>query len=426
MITLGKEQQDAVEDAVKGHNLFITGGGGVGKSVVIETIVKMLKEKGKKVAICASTGIAAVNVGGQTIHSLLGLGTTSSMEELRPRLRYLDLDRTRQRLQNLDTIIIDEISMISGSYLDMINFMLQTIMLKGSFPFGMVQMIFVGDILQLPPILNTKTKFPYMYMSDAWNSSDFKIHYLTHVYRQEDKEMQGFLCNVRDNTNLKNALEYFNRRVKAFEDDSDATRLFSKNVDVDRVNLERLDSNSNTEYYYKADFSGDDNLIEKLKKNCMAVEDLYLKEGVPVLCLRNDFKKGIYNGMKGYVSDCSREGVTITTKKGGSYLIESVDWEFKGVDGEVLAKMNQIPLKLAFATSIHKSQGMTLDSLVFDPRGTFAPGQVYVALSRVRTYEGLSIDSPIKTEHVKVEDFLVSFDKRCMEISKNQKESDSK
>ncbi len=350
---LGPEQKIALQDAEAGYNMFITGGGGVGKSVLLREIVRRLTRAGNTVAVAASTGVAAVNVGGVTIHSALGTGINGSIDELKSKRKKDMMERARWRMKGVDTLIVDEVSMLTGSYIDMMDWWLKAVYRSGDAPFGDLQLILVGDLLQLPPVIHGVCEKPYVYMADAWVSGNFRIHYLTKMYRQADNEMQRHLAAIRRNENVFPALEYFNRRVGAMPG-PEPTQMFPKNKQVEEVNNRNLRDLPGSDVTYDAEYEGKQQFVAALQKNCIAMDELRLKPGAPVLFLKNNRNLGYYNGMRGVVEECLEESVVVETDDGDIIEVSPEEWSVTGTKGEVLAKMIQIPVKLAWAITIHK------------------------------------------------------------------------
>lgn len=416
---LGLEQRLAYDDVMRGKNVFVTGGGGTGKSVLIKTLVDSLRSQGARVAVAASTGVAAVNIGGLTIHSVLCSGISGNIDELK---QYANrkmglLERADKYLGNLEVLVIDEVSMLTGDYIGMMDWWLRHIRQVNDF-FGGVQVVFVGDLLQLPPVVvrDEVIKDHYAYMNPVWDQCGLQYHYLKEVFRQEDPEFKRMLADVRRGENTHVALPYFNRRVGA-DLGRLPTRLCPKNVQVDKINQDHLKRIGSSSEMYTAEFSGNKNWCDMLAKNCIAPEYLELKIGAPVLFLTNDRSAGHYNGMRGVVHDMLEDRVRVETDKGDVVDVCEHEWSITGSNGRVLATMSQIPLKLAWALTVHKAQGMTLDWMCFEPSGTFAEGQTYVALSRARSLDGLSLQTKLLEDHIRVSSALRLFDTFAMRQS---------
>lgn len=419
--TLSKGQQRGLDDAVDGKNIFITGGGGVGKSHLVHNIKDKLEEMGREVAITSSTGISAINIGGSTIHSFLGTGALSNIRSVK-KLPVDNLMRTRIYSGGFDTIVVDEVSMLHGDYIDMLDFRLKKIY-KSQRPFGGRQVIFVGDFLQLPSVIteDDSVACKYAFQSQAWNLYGIREHFLTHVFRQDNKETQYYLNCIRFGKINKDVLDYFNSRVGAEIDDPDPTELYPLKSSVTSVNFNKLHKLDGKEYEYEAVFSGEDKWQQALAKSTIADVCLYLKVGAPVLFIKNNPEAGYYNGMKGVVVDCGEGHVTVETLDGEEITVSKSSWEKKDNRGKVLATMKQIPLILGWAVTIHKSQGMTLEYMKCDLSLCFEYGQAYVALSRMKSMEGLSISKPISKRDIKTDRTVVNYYRNLLTRLKEQK-----
>jgi ATP-dependent exoDNAse (exonuclease V) alpha subunit len=412
-VVLSEGQCDALEAAVAGDSIFITGPGGTGKSVLVEHIIAALRKAGKEVAVAASTGVAAIRVGGCTIHSWLGTQIKKNKAELAKTVsehRIKDIRRIEQRLRDCQVLIVDEVSMLSGDYVEMMDFWLRRVRRVITKPFGGLQVIFTGDFLQLPPVKKRGEHFEYDYgfQAPAWKKADLKVHALTKVFRQDDQEFVDMLMRLRVGDLDPLVFAYFNSRCGA-ELYVDPTRLYARNDTVHSVNFRELRKLPGRQYTYDCELEGEDEWAEKLARDCIADPFVELKLGAPVLFLYNNYEVGYVNGERGTVVECRRGFVKIEKADGRVVPVDPVSWTIKDADDETRATMRQLPIKLAWAMTIHKSQGMTLDALECDVSECFAPGQTYVALSRVRSYEGLSLTEPMESKHVRVDKEIVAF-----------------
>jgi len=397
-----------------GNSVFITGPGGVGKSFVLDRIIQGLRERKKDVAVCASTGIAAIRLYGSTVHAFLGTGLCGSPRALAQGLKKGEVrnpEKVEMRLRRTDVLVLDEVSMLSGDYLDMMDMWLQRNrrVLK---PFGGMQLVFCGDFLQLPPVQKQTDRFDHLYafQSPAWAARNPVMVPLTEVFRQHDKEFIEHLMLVRKGQVPATTLAYFSKRVNALGVSLNPTRLYSRNDTAARVNKERLDALKAPMKTYTADIEGDSDMwMEKIVKDCLAELDLVLKIGAPVLFLRNNYEAGYINGERGTVIDLGEGYVQVQKMDGRVVQVNQECWELRDGERTVRATMRQYPLKLAWAITIHKSQGMTLDLLQCDVSECFAPGQTYVALSRASTVEGLGLTAPMRAEHVQADPTLVAY-----------------
>ncbi len=385
-------QEQALTILKTGANVFLTGEPGAGKTHTINAYVEYLRRHGIEPAITASTGIAATHIHGQTIHSWSGIG-------IRKFLSPYDLDKLAtteylvRRIQKTKVLIIDEISMIDGFTLDSVNAVCRTITQKDE-PFGGMQVILVGDFFQLPPIARNGETVPFAFESEVWRTMKPLVCYLTEQHRQSDQNFLSLLSAIRRNDAMDDHLIHLHDRMIAdemvFEQAEDMTRLFAHNADVDAINtaaLNGIDGPTNT---YTMHSKGSESMVASLKKGCLSPERLDLKIGAVVMCTKNNSQKGFVNGTTGTVIrfEPGTKYPIIRTKEGEEITIEPMDWTIEE-DGKIKALISQVPLRLAWAITIHKSQGLSLDTALMDLRQVFEYGQGYVALSRVRTLGGL-------------------------------------
>lgn len=409
-VSLSLDQEVALDAALDGKNLFITGPAGTGKSHLIHTMIASLRFNAKKrVAVTASTGIAAMHIRGTTIHSWLGTGIRGSCMELYKALKGKSLreDRIRARLDRADVLIVDEVSMLTGDYIDMASELCCYIRDRANEPFGGIQVVFCGDLLQLPPVDKSgerKAEFPQCFMGEAWKAADIQPIMLSTVFRQDDAEFIGHLMDVRDGSANDHTRTYFNARVSPIEaqaDQNSPTVLFTTNKGARARNDRMLAEHPGSEIQYLADLNGPDWAIENCVKNCIAEVDLRIKVGAPILILKNDYEQGIRNGMRGEVVKATPHAITVNTETGMTVSLEPNVWEFRWGGDEPIATLTQFPVKLAWALTVHKSQGLTLSKVHCDLSRCFAQGQAYVALSRCQTIEGLTLEGPMTKNTVK-------------------------
>ena len=385
-------QDEAFEILKTGNNVFITGSAGSGKTHLINRYIAFLREHKVDVAVTASTGIAATHMGGVTIHSWSGLGVRDSLSEY-----DLDSLETRQylwkRFENVKVLIIDEVSMLHHFRLDMVDKIIRHFR-RNTKPFGGIQVVLVGDFFQLPPISRMgEPEAHFVFKSDAWRDAGFTVCYLTTQFRQTDDAYLSVLNAIRANDADDDVREHLRKRYKKKPlVNIEPTRLYTHNADVDGVNDRELELVSGETTEYQMSHRGSSKHIELLIKSCLAPETLRLKVGARVMCVKNNFEVGYVNGTLGVVESCeSWEDPVIRTASGALIKIPRVNWQIADEDGKVKAEITQYPLRLAWAITIHKSQGMSLDAVEVDLSRSFERGMGYVALSRVRTLEGLSI-----------------------------------
>ena len=385
--------QDEVLSILKlGVNVFLTGEPGSGKTHTINKYISWLREREVDPSVTASTGIAATHVGGMTIHSWSGIGVKKSINDWDVEM-ISTKEKTALRIVNAKVLIIDEISMLDARTLDSVDKVLRVLRHKTMMPeepFGGLQIIFVGDFFQLPPISRGE-QAQFAFESKAWKEANPVICYLSEQHRQEDGVFLGLLNAVRRGEVEEEHYEILKSRMK-LENKGDATRLHTHNAEADRINESSLAKVEGNTRVYEMTSRGARTLVDSLKQNCLSPERLTLKVGARVMFTRNNFDEGYVNGTLGTVIDFASNGYPVIETRGG-VRIQPEQGEWSIVDGSrVLAQIKQVPLRLAWAITIHKSQGMSLDAAVIDLSQAFEFGQGYVALSRVRTLEGLFLE----------------------------------
>ena len=406
MIDTQNKQQVMAFELIANTNssFFLTGRAGTGKTTFLRNVQKMVD---KQFITLAPTGVAAILAGGDTIHSFFGLpmdvctpGTMGKMSEA----RILTLIHT-------DTIIIDEVSMVRCDIIDAIDYTMRK-MLRSSLPFGGKQVIFVGDMFQLPPVLKRGAEGELMH--DLYHTDDcffykadvikrmrlVKIEFQK-VYRQENQDFLRILENVRLNKTTPENLMHLNERVcQPTQEDGMVITLSARNCTVDGINQQRLAEIDAEEYTYEGTVTG------KFEEKRFPVDlTLKLKVGAQVMFTRNDQQKRWVNGTIGTVTKLRKDEIQVTTDGGSTYVVPNCSWESysyeydketRKMKKELMGTFTQYPLRLAWAITVHKSQGMTFDKLYLDlSKGMFAAGQLYVALSRVRSLDGLFLSRPI-------------------------------
>ncbi|MEX0913193.1 MAG: helix-turn-helix domain-containing protein [Candidatus Paceibacterota bacterium] len=383
-------QSQALDILKTGGNVFLTGEPGAGKTHVINQYIDWLEAASVGVAITASTGIAATHIGGMTIHSWSGIG-------IRDSLTPYDIDKiastekVSKRIKKARVLVIDEISMLNGNVLDMVDSVARAVK-QNEQPFGGLQIVFVGDFFQLPPITRPGDAVHYAFNSNAWKSATPLVCYLSEQHRQEDEMFLQLLQSIRLQKIEEDHYTLLSEQTSIDYEDIVPTKLHTHNVDVDTYNQVKLRELKGSTRPYKMEGRGGKPLIEGLARTCLSPELLELKEEAMVMFTKNNFEKGYVNGTLGRVIDFDRsEGWPIVKISDGRVIkVESVDWESVD-DGKVRASITQVPLRLAWAITVHKSQGMSLDAAEIDLSKAFAYGQGYVALSRVRSLAGLKL-----------------------------------
>ena len=382
-------QKEALDILKTGANVFLTGEPGAGKTHVIREYVQYLKSHAVEPAITASTGIAATHIHGTTIHSWSGIGIKDTISEYE--LEALgEKEYLVKRIKNTTVLIIDEISMLSSSTLSNVEKVCRSI--RGvEEPFGGLQVVLVGDFFQLPPISRFNMESQFAYQSSAWKALSLVVCYLTEQHRQEDGELLSLLSAIRRNEVEEMHFEYLQSRIgKKEENLENITQLFTKNISVDSMNTQSLKKLIGMDYVYLMESKGKASLVESLKKGCLSPEELVLKKDSVVMFTKNNPKEGYANGTLGKVIDfeSGTRFPVVKTREGKRIVVEPMEWVIEE-DGKVKALIVQTPLRLAWAMTVHKSQGMSLDAAMMDLRDVFEYGQGYVALSRVRTLNGI-------------------------------------
>ena len=357
-------QEQALQMLKTGANVFLTGEPGAGKTYVTNRYIEWLRERGVEPAITASTGIAATHVGGMTLHAWSGIGIKRDLSEWDLEA-LLERESLVRRVRGTAVLIIDEVSMLDARTLGMVDRAVRT--LRGSErPFGGLQVVFVGDFFQLPPVNKEKEKSQFAFESPSWEELNPLYCYLSEQHRQEDDAFLELLGALRAGTLTDNHKSALRARAEYPEDGDLSTRLYPHNADVDRLNEEALAQVDAPSRIFEMRSEGGKALVESLKRGCLSPQTLALKEGAAVMFTRNNFDKGYVNGTLGTVINFGESGFpTVRTREGR--LIEAAPEEWRIDDrARTLAKISQIPLRLAWAITVHKSQGMSLDSAVMD------------------------------------------------------------
>ncbi len=376
-------QNEALTILKAGHNVFLTGAAGSGKTYVLNACIKHLKERGANVGITASTGIAATHLNGLTIHSFAGIGIKRAASEEEIKMMASN-KRVAKRLKKLNVLVIDEISMLDADRLDLAERVIRRAK-ENTKPFGGVQVILCGDFFQLPPVAKVGESPPqFAYKSAAWEALNLKTCYLHEQHRQGDQDFLEILNTIRGAAVDDKVRFKLNSRMARGSGNAKITKLYSHNKDVDSENLKELNLIQGKETCFTMEERGVPAILESLKKGCLAPERLLIKKGASVMFVKNNFERGYVNGTLGTVTGFEGGFPVVTTAKGKKILATPAEWSIED-GGKILAQIIQIPLRLAWAITIHKSQGMTLDAAQVDLSGAFEPGMGYVALSRVRT-----------------------------------------
>lgn len=417
-----------------GANVFITGKAGTGKTTFLK---KLKQESSKTIVVLAPTGIAALNAGGMTIHSFFQLSFSPyipgiGQAEGGSRFKRYSKDKIKI-IRSIDTIVIDEISMVRADLLDAIDTKLKRYR-NPALPFGGVQLVMIGDMQQLPPVakeeewrmLSEHYRSPYFFDSKILETTPYETIELTKVYRQNDADFLNVLNAIRENRADQNTLQILNSRYKPSFNPPESERyirLMTHNRQAQDVNDNKMKELKAKPYIFEAEIEGDfPEIIYPVERF------LTLKEGAQVMFVRNDSSgaRRYYNGLIGRISSISEAGKIIveTDDDMPSVEVEKEEWEntsyeidekSKEMKEKVVGRFRQVPLRAAWAITIHKSQGLTFDHAIINATAAFAHGQTYVALSRCRTLQGLVLEQPLPPYAIICDAMVSDFEKVCSE-----------
>ncbi len=385
-------QEEALAIMESGESVLLTGAAGAGKTYILNRFIRRAKRQGKSVAVTATTGLAATHLNGTTIHAWSGIGVHSEFDKHMAN----KIGKARQDLiKKADVLIIDEVSMLHDFRLDMVDEILRLVR-DNPEPFGGVQVILCGDFYQLPPVNRPGERMgSFVTNSQAWLQNVFTVCYLQTQFRQTDDSLYTDILNgIRAGVLTRSQLQTLQDRANVVQDPfTPRTRLLTVNVDVDGVNNRQLDELEGKMHEYEMETHGSKQYIEQLQRSCLAPQTLRLKLGAHVMCIKNAQDRKYANGSLGKVVGFEKltECPIIELTNGREVTMHMETWEL--IDGDKRrASIMQFPLRLAWAITVHKSQGMTLDAARIDLSRAFVEGMGYVALSRVRGLQYLILD----------------------------------
>ena len=381
-------QAQALAVMLAGESVFLTGPPGAGKTYVLNEFIRRAKKRGDTVAVTASTGIAATHIGGTTIHSWSGLGVRESLSDW-DRDRLQSMAHLVKRYNAADVLVIDEVSMLHGHRLDLVNEVCK-LLRKDQAPFGGLQVILVGDLFQLPPVNRGSELVDFAHTSEAWQELNPKICYITEQHRQQNDGLLDLLNAMRAGDVNELHEEMLRERLEQHPDESEpVTRLYAHNMDLESINPQHLAAIDSDTKLFLAQTKGAAAKVEQLVKSVLAPGQLELKLGAEVMFVANNFAQGFVNGSRGRVVGFKDSLPMVELQSTGRVVkVEYHTWTLTE-DDRKKAEVAQLPLRLAWAITIHKSQGMSLDAAEIDLSRSFTPGMGYVALSRVRGIDGV-------------------------------------
>ncbi len=409
------KQTKALSIMKAGKNIFLTGSAGAGKTYTLNQYIRYLRARKIPVAVTASTGIASTHINGMTIHAWSGLGLKKSLTK-NDLNAIIEKKHIKEHLEKTKVLIIDEISMLHRNQLDAINDILQFVR-NNKAPFGGLQVIFCGDFFQLPPVgeAEESNRDKFAFMSDAWVKAAPVICYLTEQHRQKGDNLDKILNEIRRGTVDENSMQLLRLASKNIL--ADVPKLYTHNMDVERINAREMEKLEGRAMFFRAEKKGNPKLLEMLMSNVRTDEQLQLKIGAKVMFIKNNFDKGYINGSLGTVVEFTPEATPVVELKDGKRIFcEKEKWAIEDEKGSALASFEQYPLRAAWAITIHKSQGMTLDAAEIELSSTFEKGQGYVAISRVRSLEGLFLKG-FNTLALELDALAMKADQRFRELS---------
>lgn len=384
------KQETAIAIMKSGHSVFLTGAAGTGKSYVIHKYIKYLRDHGIFPSIVAPTGIAASHIGGMTIHSCFGLGPFNGEPDESYLIKSLSKQGVRKRLEKMQVLIIDEVSMLAPSLFTTMDKLLRMAKEIDSH-FGGVQLVLSGDFFQLPPVVRNAQR-QYIWQTDLWEMLELHMCYLHKKYRQKDDALLALLEEIRRGEVSEDSMNHLRRRYRKSPDRKDLiTKLYTHNADIDRINSQALEELEGEQFVYPVQTAGTQAKVTKIVSGSLMQEELQLKKDAVVMFIKNSPEGRFVNGTLGKVIGFSEDNWPLVETKNEVIEAEPMEWKEEDDKGKIVASVTQVPLRLAWAITVHKSQGMTLDAAEIDLSRTFEVGQGYVALSRLRSFADLKL-----------------------------------
>jgi len=385
-------EEKFTQTVADGRNAFLTGAGGTGKTTLMR---RTIAQDPDRFSVTASTGIAALNAGGATLHRWSGmmLGPQDGQSDENYFSDLMNDPRRSiqagfERIRSCRTLVVDEISMLNGRTLGFLDFLCRKLR-RDERPFGGIQIIVTGDVCQLPPVSKTG-QYDWAFQSRAWKDANFQVIHLTEVKRQDDADFVRALSEFRLGVLGTSSAKLLRSRIAQFPD-ADLTRLFTHNAMVDRWNAYRLGEIDAEPRVFEAELTGPESQQQFLINNLLTPRELVLKPGAHVMFTVNSAEGGFVNGQTGVVADLGYRQISVESE-GKVIQVDPFTWQFDSKDRQS-ATFIQFPLRLSWSLTVHKAQGLTLDSAYIDVRAAREPGQAYVALSRVRKLSGLNLKS---------------------------------
>lgn len=410
------QQKTALEILKTGKSIFLTGSAGTGKTYLLNQYIEYLKERKIKPSVVAPTGIAASHLDGSTIHSFFGLGIRDFVDDY-----FLDSLLQKKylydRFSKLKILIIDEVSMISPEIFSAMDKILKAFKFTDK-PFGGIQIILSGDFFQLPPISKVRKEKRFAWQTPVWKDLELKTCYLEQNFRQGEDKLIKILNDIRSGEISEESYDIFkSRHNRELDINFRPTKLYTHNIDVDRINNEELEKLEEGLKIFEHISSGVKKNIEKIFKSSLLLEEVRLKKNAIVLFIKNNYEKGYINGTTGIVVDFDENDnlPIVEIFSGRRIKVTREDWRMESESGKIIATVSQVPLRLAWAITVHKSQGMTLDAAEIDLSRTFEVGQGYVALSRIKSIEGLKL--------VGINDMALKVDRLILQIDDSMKDA---